>query len=183
MNDLRKTERLMRKAQKLAEAMRKQNFSVEICRDKQEAMERVLSSVPQDKSVSCGTSSALIELELPELLKERGYQYIEWNRQTPLQESCDRLEQMMHSDVFVTDIHAVTKKGTLVLSGNTGSQIAAMAFGAGEVIVMAGMNKVCRNERAAMKYARTSERGSNYVMLVNGCVIPGRIRVILAAAI
>ena len=45
-------------------------------------------------------------------------------------------------DWFVNSAHAVTEDGTIVIASNTGSQLAPLAFGAGEVIFAIGSQKL-----------------------------------------
>ena len=54
-------------------------------------------------------------------------------------------------DWYVNSVHALTVDGTMVLASNTGSQLAPVAFGAGEVIFVIGSQKIVPDLDAAMR--------------------------------
>jgi len=54
-------------------------------------------------------------------------------------------------DWYVNSAHAVTEDGTIVIASNTGSQLAPLAFGAGEVIFVIGSQKIVPNVETAMR--------------------------------
>lgn len=178
----RTKERFLCRAQKMAEVMERRKLQVEICANEQEAVERILSLIPENETVACKESRTLREWGLTEKLREGEYQYMEQTREASIEERCRQLEQMSQSNVYITEVHAISLDGTFVITEKTGSRIAAMTFGADRVIVIAGINKLCRNEKAAVRCARKAAGlDSNYLLSVRGCMIPGRIRVVLVA--
>src|SRR2546422_583688 len=54
-------------------------------------------------------------------------------------------------DWYVNSAHAVTLEGTIVDASNTGSQLAPLAFGAGEVIFVIGSQKLVPDLETAMR--------------------------------
>ena len=48
-------------------------------------------------------------------------------------------------DYWLNSAHAVTEDGTIVIASNSGSQLGAIAFGAGEVIFAIGSQKIVKN--------------------------------------
>ena len=48
----------------------------------------------------------------------------------------------LNSDVFITGTNAMTETGELVNIDGTGQRVAAMIFGPGKVVVVAGVNKI-----------------------------------------
>jgi LUD domain len=54
-------------------------------------------------------------------------------------------------DWYVNSAHAVTLDGTIVVASNTGSQLAPIAFGAGEVIFAIGSQKLVPDLETAMR--------------------------------
>jgi hypothetical protein len=58
-------------------------------------------------------------------------------------------------DWYVNSAHAVTADGTIVIASNTGSQVAPLAFGAGEVIFAVGSQKLVPDLETAMHRLET----------------------------
>jgi hypothetical protein len=54
-------------------------------------------------------------------------------------------------DWFVNSAHAVTEDGTIVVASNTGSQLAPLSFGAGEVILAIGSQKLVPDLASAFR--------------------------------
>jgi hypothetical protein len=54
-------------------------------------------------------------------------------------------------DWYVNSAHAVTEDGTIVVASNTGSQLAPLSFGAGEVIFAIGSQKLVPDLATAMR--------------------------------
>ncbi len=174
-------ERFLRMVPGIMEAMRSHNFEVYFCRDREEISDKVLELIPKQTTVACGNSRILEEIGLTDRLRSGDYQYIE--RKGSIEEQCNLLDQMVLSKVYVTGVHAVSREGTLVLAEKTGSRIAAVSYGADDVIIIVGMNKIYRTEAEAECHAirKTGQAQSNYVLKLRSCLIPGRVKVILAA--
>lgn len=58
-------------------------------------------------------------------------------------------------DYYLTSVAAVSEDGLLVHGDLSGSKVGGVAFGAGNVIVLAGSNKIVKDEKEAHK--RTHE--------------------------
>jgi hypothetical protein len=54
-------------------------------------------------------------------------------------------------DWFVNSAHAITLDGTIVVASNTGSQLAPLSFGAGEVVLVVGSQKLVPDLETAMQ--------------------------------
>jgi len=92
----------------------------------------------------------------------------------------------INSDVFITSTNAVTETGELVNIDGTGQRVAAMIFGPGRVVVVAGVNKItgdleeglwrASNVAAPMNARRLrSETPCVETGECDDCVAPGRI--------
>ena len=58
------------------------------------------------------------------------------------------------SDIFLTGTNAVTLDGKLVNIDGLGNRVAAMIFGPQKVIVVAGVNKIVKDENQALERIR-----------------------------
>jgi LUD domain len=96
-------------------------------------------------------------------------------------------------DVVIGSVHAITEKGEVLIASASGSQLSSIASGAGQVIWVAGTQKLVstleegfrrvreysyplENTRALQVYGKPS--AINKILIVNG-ELPGRITLIL----
>ena len=79
------------------------------------------------------------------------------------------------ADAFLTGSNAVTMDGRLVNTDGSGNRVAAMIFGPGKVIVVAGVNKIVRDvEEAEERIRKTAAPINNRRLnLPNPCVKTG----------
>jgi len=54
-------------------------------------------------------------------------------------------------DVFLTSMCAITENGEMSHGDNSGTKVGGVSYGAGKVIVVAGSNKIVKNEEEAWK--------------------------------
>jgi L-lactate utilization protein LutC len=137
-------------------ALRDKGYDVHVAADSAQAKRIVLGLLPEGAEVGQGASETLDSIGITEALEESG-------RYTPVRKiarSMDRstpegLQAMrklgVGPDWFVNSAHALTVDGTIVVASNTGSQLAPLAFGAGEVIFVIGSQKIVPDLDAAMR--------------------------------
>lgn len=65
------------------------------------------------------------------------------------------MRRALTCDTFLTSVNGLSEDGVLVNVDGMGNRVAAMLFGPKSVVVVAGMNKVCRTEAEAETRART----------------------------
>lgn len=73
-------------------------------------------------------------------------------------ETTEIFRKAFSADYFFTSTNALTEAGELVNIDGTGNRVAAMIFGPEKVIVIAGINKLVKDEAAA--YARLNQYAS-----------------------
>jgi hypothetical protein len=78
-------------------------------------------------------------------------------------------------DVFLCSSNAVTLDGELVNIDGVGNRIAAMSFGPKKVIVVVGVNKICKNEAAAFQRLEqiAAPKNSKRLNMPNPCTKTG----------
>lgn len=62
--------------QRVVEALKKNNFSANYFRNRQEGIEYVLQLIPDNATIGLGGSKTCVELGLVELLEKRGHSYL-----------------------------------------------------------------------------------------------------------
>jgi hypothetical protein len=183
--------------ERVAAALKENNFDVEILDDAAAARTRIKDLIPAHASVFTGASETLRLSGIDEDINSSGrYESVKARSS-----SMDRATQlaeiwrlMSTPDVIVGSVHAVTETGSLVIASASGSQLPGYAGGAARVIWVVGAQKVVpdlstalrrveghclplENGRAMEVYGRPS--ALNRILILNAEPHPGRGTVLL----
>ena len=144
-----------------AKALRKNNFAAHVAQTAADAKKLILETlIPQMKpeSVAFGGSMSIMGSglydgikALPDLKIFDTYQY-----SLPPAEFNELRRQALLCDLFFMSANAVTEQGALVNLDGQGNRVAALCYGPKKVIVLAGRNKLCPDEFAAMERIRST---------------------------
>ena len=177
-------------------ALRRVNIETEIVLDRGAARDRVLELVPEGSEVHIGLSETMRELGVTSFVEQSG----KYRALRPQLMKLDRVTQRREMarlatapDYMLGSVHAVTEEGELVIGSGTGSQLAPYANGAGQVILVAGAQKVVTNLELGLRRlreysypledARMKAAGHPGTILAKTLIIsydsPGRIHLIL----
>ncbi|MFG1685802.1 LUD domain-containing protein [Nonomuraea sp. NPDC049269] len=140
--------------ERVAAALRANNFAVEILDDAAAARTRVKDLIPEGASVFTGASETLRLSGIDEDINQSGrYKSVKARSVT-----MDRATQMAEiwrmiacPDVIVGSVAAVTETGSLVAASASGSQLAGYSGAAGRVIWVVGAQKVVPDLSAALR--------------------------------
>ncbi|MDE6516543.1 MAG: lactate utilization protein [Acetatifactor sp.] len=128
---------------------------------REEALQKALELIPQGSSISWGGSMSIQEIGLKQAVIEGDY--CVYNRdaaQTP--EEKRRIELAVYdADYFLTSSNAVTEDGILVNIDGNSNRVSAIAYGPRHVLMIVGMNKVCKDVDAAVYRARNEAATCN----------------------
>jgi len=125
--------------------------------DKAEALRLVLERIPKGAHVMNGGSHTLEAIGLLEALRE-GYQWL----RPAIAATNDRAERnrkrrdAVTADCLVGGVNAITLSGEIVNVDGSGNRLAGYAFGAGKLILVAGVNKVVPDLAAAFDRIRNT---------------------------
>lgn len=164
----------------IIENLEKRNMKGYYCQDAGEAKELALSLIGEDDVVAWGGSVTVDQIGIRSELKN----VIDRDAAPPEDFIKVRRDALL-SDVFLTSTNAITMDGELVNIDGMGNRVAAMCFGPGKVIVIAGANKIVRDEEAAIARIKTDACPPNCVRLLKktpcaatgkcgDCKIPGQ---------
>ncbi|KAG0196843.1 hypothetical protein BGX28_009695 [Mortierella sp. GBA30] len=134
-------------------------FKVHVVEGRGQAFETLKSLIPAGSSVNNAHSTSLEEIGFITYLKGQ----TPWNNvhATILAEKDHGKQAELRRtigttvDYYLTSMSAVTEDGKLVHADLSGSKVGGVAFGAGNVIVLVGANKIVKDEDEAFK--RTHE--------------------------
>ena len=131
-------------AEKLIPNLEKRNFEAYYCDNKKEALDKAISLIDKNGTISWGGSKTLTDLNLIEVLKENDYKLIDRDSASTPAERDELMKQGLTAKTFLTSSNAITEDGILVNIDGNGNRVAAMCYGPDSVIVIAGMNKLCK---------------------------------------
>jgi 2-polyprenyl-6-methoxyphenol hydroxylase-like FAD-dependent oxidoreductase len=139
-----------------ADALREKGYAVHVVEDGRAARDVILGILPEGAEVGQGASKTLEEIGITHELEESGRFDAVRKRTRAMDRSTPEGLRAMRKlgvgpDWYVNSAHAVTLDGTIVVASNTGSQLAPLAFGAGEVIFAIGSHKLVPDLESAMR--------------------------------
>lgn len=152
----------------LVSRLEARHFEAYYCPTAQEALEKALSLVPAESSVSWGGSMTIRNMGLTQAFHQGNYQVIDRDLAKSPEEMAELHRQGLLVDYFITSTNAITENGILINIDGTGNRVAAMCFGPKNVIIICGTNKVAQNVDAAVSRVRS------YVAPVNSMRFMGK---------
>ncbi|KJS81388.1 MAG: lactate utilization protein C [Peptococcaceae bacterium BICA1-8] len=162
--------------EKAVNALEKNGFKAVYFSDKNVAAQYVLEFINDGMKVGIGGSVTLEELSLPAKAAKKGAVVLNHNvaHLTP-EEKLEIRRQQLLSDVFLCSANGITLDGYLVNIDASGNRIGAMTFGPKKVIVVAGVNKICKDVDSAFNRIETVAAPQNNKRLnrPNPCVATG----------
>ena len=138
-------------AQKVIQGLKSRNMTGYYAANREEALELALSLIPKGSSVTMGGAMSAQEIGLVEAVRSPDYNFIDRNA---FEDRRAALLAGYDADVFLTSANAMTEDGVLVNLDGNANRVSCIANGPKKVLVIAGMNKVCKDLDHAMKRAR-----------------------------
>lgn len=159
------------KAVNLVHRLKKNFFEAYYAPTCEEAAALLLSLIPDGAVVGAGDSHTVFALELDEALEQKGCEVIPhiaalnihayenggdygYVKAPTKKEARQLLAKYLTSDVFLLGANAITMNGEIVNVDGCGNRVAGSMYGADRIIVVAGVNKIVRDEAAARERIR-----------------------------
>ena len=134
-------------------ALEEHGFSVEVVHDLDAAQKAVLARIPEGSSVMTNTSVTLAETGIADAINDGGGRWESARNKMFALDFATQAQEMKaiggQADYALGSVHAVTRDGTLVIASASGSQLASYAWGAANVIFVAGTQKLVPTLEAA----------------------------------
>ena len=177
-------------------ALEEHGFSTEVVDSLDAARAAVLARIPEGSSVMTNTSVTLQEAGITDAVNDSGH-YDSARAKMAGLDFATQLQEMKaiggQPDYALGSVHAITRDGVLVIASASGSQLASYAWGAANVIFVAGAQKlvptleaardriyshslVLEDGRAVAAYGQHSYVGK---ILEIHAELPGRVRIVL----
>lgn len=140
------------------EALRKRGVAAELVPDESAALARLVEVLPEGAEVMTAGSTTLEEIGFVRLLKSESHHWKNLKpavlaETDPVKQRALRARAMV-SEYFIGSVQAVTQSGTLLAVSAGGSQLAAYAFTAKNVVWVVGTHKIVRTLDEALDRVR-----------------------------
>jgi len=126
------------------------------CADAKQALALLLSRIPAGATVMNGGSTTLEQIGFLEALKKGPYEWLR-PRVAAVADPDERIRARRRAgtaDYFVGGINAITASGEILNADGGGNRVAAYAYGAGKLFLVAGVNKIVPDLAAAFERLR-----------------------------
>ena len=150
-------QRNQRLGEKMIQHLERRHFEAYYCETGEEAARKVNELIPDGSSVTWGGTMTVRDLNIPQILKDRGTLEV-WDRdlvETP-EEKQEMYYRAFHADYYLSSANAISEDGIIVNIDGNGNRVAAITWGPQHVIFVIGMNKVAQDVEAALKRARST---------------------------
>lgn len=139
----------------LVKNLQKRHFEAYYCQTKGAALEKALELIPEGATVGWGGAYSAIQIGLIQALNGGSYNTIDRDKCPTPEEKQQAARDCLSADFFLTGANGLSLDGQMVNIDGNGNRVGAIIFGPKNVLVIAGMNKVCDNLEAAVQRART----------------------------
>lgn len=139
----------------LVKNLRSRHFDAYYCPTKADALAKALELIPEGATVGWGGALSAQQIGLMQAVNAGPYNAIDRDKCTTPQEKEQAARNSLFSDVFLTGANGLSLDGQMVNIDGMGNRVAAIIYGPGSVLVIAGMNKVSDSLEDAVRRART----------------------------
>ena len=159
----------------LVKNLQKRHFEAYYCATKAEALKQVLALIPAGSTVGWGGAISAEQVGVQNAVRAGNYTVIDRDAVTDFAEKTRLMRQCFNADYFITGANALSLDGQMVNIDGNGNRVGMIVYGPKNIIVVAGMNKVCATVEDAVKRARTVAAPMNQQRfgLPNPCTCTG----------
>ena len=150
-----------KRAQLLVKNLHSRHFDAYYCETAQQALAKALELIPEGSTVGWGGAMSAEQIGLIDALRAGNYATIDRDKAPTPAEREKAMKQCLMADVFVAGANALSIDGQMVSIDGNGNRVAALVYGPGSVVIVAGMNKVVDSLEDAVRRARTVAAPSN----------------------
>lgn len=141
-------------AEKIIKGLQSRNMEGYFVETKDEALKLALEMIPSGSSVGWGGSASIEEIGLKQAICDGDYVVYDRDNCKNPEEKREVELKTFGCDYFLSSSNAITEDGILVNIDGNSNRVAAIAYGPRHVIMVVGINKVVKDEEAAMYRAR-----------------------------
>ncbi len=125
------------------DALEKHAFTAVYCASAAEAVDYLVKSAAQAKTIGFGGSLSIGDLDINDQLAASGAEFlIHGNPALSPEERTFIMRRQQTCDLFLCGVNAVTTSGEIVNIDGVGNRVSASIFGPSKIIMIAGRNKI-----------------------------------------
>jgi hypothetical protein len=136
------------------EALNKRGFEACYCADRKSALDKALSYIAKEQSVTWGGSMSISQIGLIAALHDGNYNYIDRSDAKSNEEKTEMSRKAFFANWYLGSANALSADGKIINIDGTGNRVAAMMYGPDNVLLIVGVNKIAVDEESAIKRAR-----------------------------
>ena len=110
----------------LIKNLERRHFEAYYCPTAAEAVEKVLSLIPEGSSITWGGSMTIRDMGLTKAVKEGNYNVIDRDTAANPAEMREMMRQGLLTDYYLTSTNAISEDGVLVNIDGTGNRVASI---------------------------------------------------------
>src|SRR5690554_4949874 len=141
-------------AEGIIKNFKKRNIEGYYCSTSEGAAEKVMELIEEGSTVTWGGSMTIGEIGLFEKLKDANLELLDRSTAETPEETAEIYFKAFNSDYYLMSSNAITLDGKLVNIDGNSNRVAALCYGPQNIVIVAGMNKVVKDEESAMKRVR-----------------------------
>lgn len=144
---------------KTLNSLKRKNFKVRYAENIKTAREKILELIPAGATVGIGDSVSLRQLKVLPRLTAQGRILVNpftkeistaWNNGEVSKKQWRNIAKMaLNCEFFLSSTNALTEDGKLVNVDGVGNRVCGMIFGPSKAVIVAGRNKIVKDEKAA----------------------------------
>jgi hypothetical protein len=159
-----------------AAALRRNGFAASVFADGAAAAAAVLQLAGKGRKIGLGGCMTVGELRLPEALKSAGNEVVTHGPGMTPEERRAVWIAALTADIYIASPQAVTLDGKLVFVDGNGNRCAALTWGPRRTVLIAGVNKLVKDQDAGVWRSRNVAAIANNLRLKkeNPCVKTGK---------
>ena len=164
-----------KRGEALVKALQKRHFEAYYCATKEDALKQVMALIPEGSVVGWGGAVSASQVGVQAAVHAGNYTDIDRDLVSDMAEKTRLMRECFNADYFITGANALSLDGQMVNIDGNGNRVGMIVYGPRNIIVVAGMNKVCATLEDAVKRARTVAAPMNQQRfgLPNPCTCTG----------
>ncbi len=162
----------------LKHELERRGIALAYCADGASAVAYLLSRIPAGATVMNGGSTTLEQIGFLAALENGPYEWLR-PRIKAVNDHDERIRMRRRAataDYFVGGVNAITASGEILNADGSGNRVAAYAFGAGKLFLVAGINKIVPDLAAAFDRLRNQAamQECRHLAKSTPCALTGR---------
>lgn len=143
-----------RLAEKLIKALNSRHYDAYYCKRKEDLLNKTRELIPEESTVSWGGSMTIRDSGITSMLKNGHYKVFDRDDVTTKEDKLRVYRKAFECDFYLSSVNAITEDGVIINIDGNGNRVAAITWGPEHVILVVGLNKVCKDVNAAIDRAR-----------------------------